>query len=85
MSSIALRNPFALLLLGNMAPKRARTEAILTMLEDKRQAVMSRTEAGYFIRDWQEISDQVRQMIAGDSKYPALNVARPEEGSSESR
>ena len=70
---------------GQHGAKRARTEAILTMLEDKRQAVMSRTEAGYFIRDWQEISDQVRQMIAGDSRYPALNVARPEEGLSESR
>ena len=60
--------------------KRARTESIITLLEDKRQAVMSRTEAGYFIRDWQEISDQVRQMIAGDSRYPPLNAARPEEG-----
>ena len=70
---------------GQHGTKRARTESILTILEDKRQAVMSRTEAGYFIRDWQEISDQVRQMIAGDSRYPALNAARAEEGLSESR
>jgi hypothetical protein len=69
---------------GQHGTKRARTESILTILEDKRQAVMSRTEAGYFIRDWQEISDQVRQMIAGDPRYPARNVARPEEGLSES-
>ena len=32
--------------------KRTRTEAILAILEDKRRGVMSRTEAGYFIRDW---------------------------------
>jgi hypothetical protein len=61
---------------GQHGTKRARTESILTILEDKRQAAMSRTEAGYFIRDWQEISDQVRQMIAGDPRYPARNVAQ---------
>jgi hypothetical protein len=66
---------------GQHGTKRARTESILTILEDKRQAAMSRTEAGYFIRDWQEISDQVRQMIARDSRY----AARAEEGLSESR
>lgn len=70
---------------GQHGTKRARTESILTILEDKRQAAMSRTEAGYFIRDWQEISDQVRQMVAGDPRYPARNVARPGEGLSESR
>jgi hypothetical protein len=70
---------------GQHGTKRARTESILAILEDKRQAVMSRTEAGYFIRDWQEISDQVRQMVAGDPRYPALNAATPEEGLSESR
>jgi hypothetical protein len=66
---------------GQHGAKRARTESILTILKDKRQAVVSRTEAGYFIRDWQEISDQVRQMIARDSRY----AARAEEGLSESR
>ena len=70
---------------GQHGTMRARTESILPILEDKRQAVMSRTEAGYFIRDWQEISDQVRQMIAGDPRYPARNAATPEEGLSESR
>ena len=70
---------------GQHGTKRARTESILTILEDKRQAAMSRTEAGYFIRDWQEISDQVRQMIAGDPRYPAWNIPRLDEGLSESR
>jgi hypothetical protein len=55
--------------------KRTRTEAILAILEDKRRGVMSRTEAGYFIRDWQEIGDQVRQMIGNDVRYKQLKTA----------
>jgi SOS-response transcriptional repressor LexA len=54
--------------------KRAGTEAILTILEEKRVEVMSREEAGYFIHDWQEINDQVRQMIGKDSRYLALKA-----------
>jgi hypothetical protein len=56
--------------------KRERTEAILAILEEKRKAVMTQTEAGYFIRDWQDISDQVRQMIAKDPRFQALNSGR---------
>jgi hypothetical protein len=54
------------------AANRADTEAIIAILEEKRAAVMSREEAGYFIHDWQEISDQVRQMIGKDSRYQAI-------------
>jgi hypothetical protein len=50
--------------------KRAGTEAILGILEDKRHEVLGRTEAGYFIKDWQELSDQVRQLIFHDPRYP---------------
>jgi hypothetical protein len=42
------------------------TEAIIAILEDKRAEVMSREEAGYFVHDWQEISDQVRSGAADD-------------------
>ena len=38
------------------------TEAIIAILEEKRAEVMRREQAGYFIRYWQEISGQVRQM-----------------------
>ena len=51
---------------------RADTEAIIAILEEKRAEVMSREEAGYFIHDWQEISDQVRQMIFHDVRYQAI-------------
>jgi hypothetical protein len=32
--------------------------------------------AGYFIRDWQDLRDQVRQMIAKDSRYQSINATR---------
>jgi hypothetical protein len=56
--------------------KRSDTEAILAILEDKRIEVLSHENAGYFIRDWQEISDQVRQMIGKDSGYQAIKAGK---------
>ena len=58
-------------------PQRTDTETILTILEDKRAEVMSREQAGYFIHDWQEISDQVRRMIFQDARYQAIKNKRP--------
>jgi hypothetical protein len=56
--------------------KRAETEAVIAILEEKRAEVMSREQAGYFIHDWQEISDQVRQMIFHDARYQAIKSNR---------
>jgi hypothetical protein len=56
--------------------KRSDTEAVIAILEDKRVDVLSRDRAGYFIRDWQEISGQVRQMISQDSRYQAIKAER---------
>ena len=52
------------------------TEAIIAILEDKRAEVLSREQAGYFIHDWQEISDQVRQMIGQDPRYQAIKAEK---------
>ena len=52
--------------------KRADTEAIIAILAEKRAEVMSKKQAGYFIHDWQDISDQVRQMIFHDARYQAI-------------
>lgn len=52
--------------------KRASTEAIIAILEEKRREVMSHDDAGYFIRNWQEIDDQVRQMIREDPRYGVI-------------
>jgi hypothetical protein len=57
--------------------RRFRTLKVITVVERKRAEVLAREDAGYFIRDWQEISDQVRQMIARDPAYPAV-VRNPE-------
>lgn len=57
--------------------KRADTETILAILEDKRAEVMSREQAGYFIREWQETGDHVRQLIFQDARYQAIKSKRP--------
>ena len=56
--------------------KRAETETILAILEEKRLEVMSRTEAGYFIHDWQEIGDQVRKMIGKEPRFQAIKARK---------
>jgi hypothetical protein len=53
---------------------RIDTQAIIAILEDKRAEVMANEQAGYFIHDWQELRDQVRQMIVGDLRYKAIKV-----------
>ena len=57
--------------------KRADTEAIIAIVEEKRAEVMGRPDAGYFIRNWQEITDQVRQMVSKDPRYQAIKGRRP--------
>lgn len=49
--------------------KRDRTKAIIEIVEDKRAEVLSHDQAGYFIREWQQIGDQVRRMVAADPRY----------------
>ena len=56
--------------------KRTATAAIIGILEKHRAAVMSREDAGYFIREWQEIDGQVRQLLAHDPQYQEIKAAR---------
>jgi hypothetical protein len=55
---------------------RADTKAVIAILEEKRAEVMARDHAGYFIRDWQELSDQVRRMIGQDPRYQAIKARK---------
>jgi hypothetical protein len=55
---------------------RADTHAVLAILEEKRAEVMAHDSAGYFIRDWQELGDQVRLMIGKDPRYQAIHAAK---------
>ena len=54
--------------------KRMDTQAFIAILEDKRAEVMADNDAGYFIREWQELRDQVRRMIAQDLRYQAIQA-----------
>ena len=56
--------------------KQAETRIILEILEQKRAETLSIRIAGYYIREWQELSDQVRQMIAKDPRYLAIKDQR---------
>jgi hypothetical protein len=37
---------------------------------------MANSRAGYYIREWQELTDQVRRMLAADDRYRAIRVQR---------
>jgi len=57
---------------------RADTNAVIAILHEKRAEVMANDFAGYFIREWQELTDQVRQMIRRDPRYQAIRAGGPE-------
>jgi len=40
------------------------------------RGVVAKDQAGYFIHDWQELRDQVRQMIVQDSQYQTIQAQR---------
>jgi len=55
---------------------REDTQAIIAIVEEKRTQVMEHQEAGYLIHDWQELRDQVRQMIMKDDRYKAIKTGK---------
>ena len=57
-------------------PDRADTLAVIAILAEKRDEVMAIQEAGYFIRDWRELTDQVRQMIGQDPRFKTIQTSR---------
>lgn len=52
------------------------TQTVITILAEKRVEVLANEQAGYFIREWRELSDQVRQMIAQDNRYQTIQTSR---------
>jgi hypothetical protein len=54
--------------------RRSDTVAMIGILEEKRAEVMAKEDAGYFIREWQELRDQVRLMVIQDPRFKALAV-----------
>lgn len=61
---------------GQSLPARIDTHSILAILDEKRHEVMAHSSAGYFIREWQELNDQVRVLIAQDPRYQAIKAQR---------
>jgi len=55
---------------------RMDTQTIIAIVEEKRTEVMQHQEAGYFIHDWQELRDQVRQLITKDDRYKAIKTGK---------
>ncbi len=54
--------------------KRIETLSVIAILEEKRAEVMAKDHAGYFIHEWQELRDQVRQLIIQDPRYQAIKA-----------
>jgi hypothetical protein len=69
-------NAFRLRMNQQTGPDQAETLAVIAILEQKRTETMANTQAGYFIRDWRELSDQVRQMIWKDPRYQEIKARR---------
>jgi hypothetical protein len=57
---------------------RTDTLGLVAILEEKRLEVMANDRAGYFIHDWQELGDQVRQMVVKDPQYAKVMIRRAE-------
>jgi hypothetical protein len=55
---------------------RIDTLAVIGILEEKRIEELAHREAGYFIKHWVELSDQVRQTIFRDPRYKAIQAKR---------
>jgi hypothetical protein len=56
--------------------KRMKTLSVIAILEEKRAEVMAKDHAGYFIHEWQELRDQVRQLIIRDPRYQEIKAKR---------
>ena len=55
---------------------RLDTTVVINILGEKRDEVLAHRRAGYYIREWQELSDQVRRMIAQDSRFQTIKANR---------
>ena len=56
--------------------KRKETLSMIAILEEKWAEVMAKDHAGYFIHEWQDLRDQVRQLIIQDPRSQAIKAKR---------
>ncbi len=52
------------------------TLAFIAILEDKRVEVLAKEQAGYFVRVWQGLSDQLQQIVARGSRCQTIQIER---------
>jgi hypothetical protein len=57
------------------AQDRMDAQAVIVVLKEK-PTVRTKDQAGYFIRVWRELRDQVRNVIGQDSRYQAIKSKR---------
>jgi hypothetical protein len=55
---------------------RLETMEVIEILRGKRAEVMANQDAAYFVREWRELKDQVRQLMAQDPRYQAIKAGR---------
>jgi hypothetical protein len=55
---------------------RIDTEAVIVILEEKRSEIMSKGQADYFINNWRQLNDRVRELIAEDTRYRDINTRK---------
>ena len=53
---------------------RSDTLAVIALVEEMSQSVMANPSAGYFIKHWRELNDQVRRMIFDDARYQTIKA-----------
>ena len=63
-------------------PEQKDIEAVLVILEEKRAEVMAKGQADYFINNWREVNDQVRELIVQDTRYREINTRKALRGGS---
>jgi len=55
-------------------PDRSDTQELIAVLKEIRAEVIGKPQAGYFIHDWQESGDQVRQMLVKNPRYGVIKT-----------
>ncbi|MCX6597370.1 MAG: hypothetical protein NTV70_13495 [Acidobacteria bacterium] len=55
-------------------PARQDTLRLIRILDEKRGEVMARTEAGYFIANWQELGGRVQGLLIADPRYLVIKM-----------
>jgi hypothetical protein len=69
-------NAFQQVAKGQGGEDRNDTLAILEIIEEKRAEILANESAGYYIKNWQELSDQVRQLVASDPRCHTIQAER---------